>query len=103
MTDVLKPLTQIDETYEAMRAFREKLNELTGEEILVAVCRDFACGKLEDSVRRELILQLLTAKAGGPNEFGLEVKQDAVHLAEMLGPEWCQWLYRFAVLCTKLA
>lgn len=103
MTDVFTPSTQIAETYEAMRGFADKLNALIGEEVLGPVCRDFARNELANDARMELIFQLLTATADSPDTLGVEVKHDAVQLAETLGPDWCQWLYRFAVLCTKLA
>lgn len=29
-------------------------------------------------------------------------RQLALEISEALGPDWCQTLYRFAVLCTKM-
>ena len=46
---------------------------------------------------------ILMNQLGNPDEMRKEDKVRAVQVAEEIGPDWAQKLYRFAVLVTKLA
>ena len=102
MTESIKGQTKVAEAYEAMHRFADALNALEGEEVLAEICRD-AGAKFSPDVRLEMIFQLLTVNASGPENIGTRSRHDALDLAEKMGQDWCQWLYHFAVLCTKLA
>ena len=103
MTDNNTTQMKVTSVYKSMRVFADELNEFAGEEVLADICKDFAIKELAYEVRLELIFRLITANAPEPENVSTLSRHDALDLAEKLGPEWCQWLYRFAVLCTKLA
>lgn len=92
-----------DAAYKAMREFTEALNDLQGDEMLGGVFSDFIRHLPEDT-RTTLAFQAITHCANGETEaLGFKAKAGALALAEEMGPDWAQWLYKFAVLVTKLA
>ena len=58
---------------------------------------------LDDESRAQLVFQLLTHGGTDPVQLTHRDKQFALELSDLIGPDHAQWLYRFAVLCTKLA
>ena len=59
---------------------------------------EYLNGKLSNEAFANLILQRFS-----PIEAAKSEKQMALDVAEVLGPDWAQRLYRFTVLVTKLA
>lgn len=92
----------VDALYAAMYAFRDEVNKWEGEDLLNSVAADLAATLNEDA-RAELAFQLLTSGSRDDGEMGVSAKKFAVAFAHKIGPDWGQWLYRFAVLVTKLA
>lgn len=56
-----------------------------------------------DHLPDEAIGEILMTLVGGENRLSTETKKRAVGIAEHIGPDYAQALYRFAVLVTKLA
>ena len=83
------------------KAFAEVFNDQDGE--LQAVAAMELAAQLDDESRAQLVFQLLSHGEGDPTFLSHRDKQFALELSDLIGPDHAQWLYRFAVLCTKLA
>lgn len=95
-------LTQVGVAYSTARAFANALNALDGEEEQARVLTELVLYSLTPEARLKLAFAALTD--GDENEeLSRHDKTFALELAMDRGPDWCQWLYKFAVLCTKVA
>ena len=83
------------------RTYAEAFNAWDGE--LQAVEAMEMARHLDDESRAQLVFQLLTHGGTDPTFLSHRDKQFALELSGLIGPDHAQWLYRFAVLCTKLA
>tara|TARA_R110000868_G_scaffold307378_3_gene568868 strand:+ start:5697 stop:6053 length:357 start_codon:yes stop_codon:yes gene_type:complete len=88
--------------YNATTNFTFAFTAWTGEEMQLEVAAHLAAS-LSAEDRARLIFQLLTCSSKEPEVISPADKLFAVHLAEEMGPDWCQWMYHFTVLCTKLS
>lgn len=90
--------------FQSAQNFADEVHKWEGEELLADVAASLFATMLRPEERAVLIFQGLTVRAGtdGGMELGKADKAFAVELAETLGPDWAQWLYRFSVLVTKL-
>ena len=98
-----KAMTRMDETHLAMVEFTDLFNAWDGEEVQADIADDFT-QVLTPEARNTLLMQLLLS-GHAPNHDSLSFadKEFGLRLAEKLGPDWCQWLYKFAVFMTKVA
>ncbi len=90
--------------YEAMQAFVAQVKNWEGEELLGEVY-DNLTEQLPAEERAMLIFHLLAPSCDNndPEQLSAQAKKFAVDVAEVMGPDWAQWLYKFTVLVTKLA
>jgi hypothetical protein len=86
--------------FDATNNFAFAFTAWTGEEGQQAMGTKLA-QSLSDADRADLIFSLLTSQSRTHKELGPEDKIFAVRLAQTLGPDYAQWLYHFAVFCTK--
>lgn len=90
--------------YNAMEAFSKEIKAWEGDEFLCEVYEKFA--KATPSQERALLALCLLAFDGqikSTEELSANDKRMAVEVASQLRPAEAQWLYKFAVLVTKLA
>lgn len=96
-----------ERTYEQMEAFAAAFQSFDGmRDVQDEIATEFG-RRLSEEARAKLIFQLLTLNPVGAQFAGDGLtptdKRFAVTLATTIGPDWAQWLYRFAVTVTKLA
>lgn len=84
--------------FKAGEIFAAKLQEVDPE-LAAQALADFT-GRLGD-MRPDAIFQVLTA-GSDPDGLAPIDQHLAVDVAKLIGPEWAQWMYHFAVLVTKL-
>jgi hypothetical protein len=74
----------------------------TGEEVQTYEAMRLA-RSLSDEDRARLVFQLITEQCDARFENGLssDDKKFGVTMADTMGPDYAQWLYHFAVFCTK--
>ena len=91
----------VTEMCKRSKAFAEVFNAWDGE--LQDVAAMELAAQLDDASRAQMVFQLLTHGEGDTTFLSHSDKQFALELSDLIGPDHAQWLYRFAVLCTKLA
>lgn len=107
MNEHTQPVRDIEALYQHMRDFTSHLNDWDGEDMQNSVATDMLA-HLTPEARAQLVFQFLTEGnatfyTDGEPQVNREGKQFAIDLAEVMGPDWAQWLYNFAKVVTKLA
>ena len=97
-TDLAALEAQTASPFKAGEMFARKLRA-ADTELAAQALADFT-SRLGD-MRPDAIFQVLTA-GSDPDGLAPIDQHLAVDVAKLIGPEWAQWLYRFAVLVTKL-
>lgn len=87
--------------YTAVDHFKTATTAWSGEHELSQEISEMA-REMPNELRAQIAFHLLTA---GTHDEKLDTptKAFALALADEMGADWAQWLYRFAVLVTKLA
>lgn len=89
------------ELFQTCEEFRRVMSAWDGEELQTRCLASLALN-VSPETRAEIAFQFLTVNAD-PDSLSFADKKFAVDMAELIGPDWAQWFYHFAVLVTKVA
>lgn len=92
----------LQELFDKLKDMAIVCNQWNGEEELPGAIVYTVQQHMTPETQVQLIWHLLCAGAT-TNELSMNDKKLALAMADAMGPDWAQWMYRFAVLVTKLA
>jgi hypothetical protein len=96
------PIADLSLLYEKLRSMAVVVNQWNGKYELGDAIVETVMKHMTPETRVQLIWHLLAVEAT-VDELSFRDKEFALMVAATIGPDWAQWLYRFAVVVTKLA